>query len=90
MGKIDPNPARTEFFNRIGRFQLHVIATKGELGGLKAILALNKSTHPVSPSAGECDYIVSGVFTHSLGQYRAKWIASKSDSFGISLSSDYA
>jgi len=25
---------------------------------------LNKSTHPVSPSAGECDYIVGGVFTH--------------------------
>jgi hypothetical protein len=31
---------------------------------LKAILALDKSTHPVSPSAGEYDYIVDGVFTH--------------------------
>jgi len=31
---------------------------------LKAILAFDKSTHPMSPSAGECDYIVGGVFTH--------------------------
>jgi hypothetical protein len=35
----------------------------GKKGGLKAILALDKSTHPMSPSAGECDYIVDGVFT---------------------------
>ena len=26
--------------------------------------AFDKSTHPMSPSAGECDYIATGVFTH--------------------------
>jgi len=31
---------------------------------LKTILAFDKSTHPVSPSAGAYHYIAAGVFTH--------------------------
>jgi hypothetical protein len=40
-----------------------VIQAFREKGGLRAVLAFDKSTHPVSPSAGECDYIKAGVFT---------------------------